>query len=422
MATRRTIGVGWTVAFSCMMIGKMIAHAEAPTGPTTRCDVLLLGAGLANGLIALELRRRRPELSIVMLERRPGPDRLHTWCLFRSDVPAAAWSALEPLFEARWSGYEVAFPGHRRRLSTTYACLTGPALSGAVAAALGDGLIQPAEVLEADGTGARLADGRAFSAPLVIDGRGAEGGGALRFAWQKFAGLELRLDRPHGIELPVVMDAVVPQEDGYRFLYLLPLGPDRLLVEDTRYSDGPALDVAALEQEVVRYAGGRGLTVASVLRREAGVLPITLGGDFAAFQDGHPASLPAVGLRGGFFHPTTGYSLPRAVAVAGLIAATHPLESGVVAQRLRQQAAAAWRHDGFYRMLNRMLFRGAEPAARRRVLDRFYRLPQPLIERFYARRLTLWDKFRILTGKPPMPIFRAVGVLRDRPMPARTHA
>ena len=40
-------------------------------------------------------------------------------------------------------------------------------------------------------------------------------------------------------------DATVEQLDGFRFLYTLPFGPDQLLVEDTRYSDGPALPRAS---------------------------------------------------------------------------------------------------------------------------------------------------------------------------------
>ena len=55
----------------------------------------------------------------------------------------------------------------------------------------------------------------------------------------------------------------------------------------------------------------------------------------------------------------------------------------------------------FERMLTRMLFNAADPPQRWRVMQRFYRLPEPLIERFYAGRLTALDKLRIVTGKPP---------------------
>ena len=55
---------------------------------------------------------------------------------------------------------------------------------------------------------------------------------------------------------------------------------------------------------------------------------------------------------------------------------------------------------GFYRMLDTMLFRAAEPDQRYRMLERFYRLPEPLIGRFYAGRSTLGaTRLRILAGQ-----------------------
>jgi lycopene beta-cyclase len=65
-------------------------------------------------------------------------------------------------------------------------------------------------------------------------------------------------------------------------------------------------------------------------------------------------------------------------------------------------------------MLDAMLFRAAIPRQRYRVLERFYRLSPGLIERFYAGQSTLADKVRILSGKPPVPLWRAVGVILRR--------
>jgi lycopene beta-cyclase len=61
-----------------------------------------------------------------------------------------------------------------------------------------------------------------------------------------------------------------------------------------------------------------------------------------------------------------------------------------------------------------MLFRAAEPSARYRVLEHFYRLPEPLIGRFYADALTRPDKLRILSGRPPVPIGKALAALREK--------
>jgi lycopene beta-cyclase len=45
------------------------------------------------------------------------------------------------------------------------------------------------------------------------------------------------------------------------------------------------------------------------------------------------------------------------------------------------------------------------------VLQHFYRLPQPVIERFYAGRLGINDARQILSGRPPVPVLRALRCL-----------
>jgi lycopene beta-cyclase len=60
-----------------------------------------------------------------------------------------------------------------------------------------------------------------------------------------------------------------------------------------------------------------------------------------------------------------------------------------------------------------MLFLAAEPDRRWFVMQRFYGLGQALVERFYAGRSTLTDKARILTGKPPVAIVRALKCLPE---------
>ena len=75
---------------------------------------------------------------------------------------------------------------------------------------------------------------------------------------------------------------------------------------------------------------------------------------------------------------------------------------------VRDHALRTWRDRGFFRLLNRMLFRAAEPTRRWRVMQRFYGLPAPLVARFYAARPTRADQLRILTGKPPVPLGAAL--------------
>ncbi|MFI4974734.1 MAG: lycopene beta-cyclase CrtY [Caulobacterales bacterium] len=379
----------------------------------TRADLILVGGGLASSLIALRLRRARPDLKIIMLEREGRIGGEHTWCHFASDVSPAISDWLAPLIVHEWPGYEVRFPAHARRLSTPYRAISSARLHAVVSERLGDDAWLGVDVVEAGAEHVRLADGRSLAAPAVIDARGARRSSALALGWQKFLGQEVRLAAPHGLDRPTVMDATVAQLDGYRFLYVLPMAPDRLLIEDTRYSDGPALDRARLAADIGAYAAGRGWAIDAVVREEDGVLPIALAGDIDAFWAEAPPGPAQAGLRAALFHPTTGYSLPDAARQAEAVAALPHLTTAAARAVLEGQSKAAWRARGYYRLLNRMLFRAAAPDRRYRVLERFYRLPQPLIERFYAGEASFADKARILAGKPPVPIAAALACLSE---------
>jgi lycopene beta-cyclase len=116
-------------------------------------------------------------------------------------------------------------------------------------------------------------------------------------------------------------------------------------------------------------------------------------------------------LRAALFHPTTGYSLPWAARLADRITLMPDMTAPALFAAIRSFSVAAWRDAGFYRLLNRLLFRAAEPDERYRLMQRFYALPPGVIGRFYAGQSTLRDKMRILTGKPPVPLLSALRCL-----------
>ena len=357
--------------------------------------LVIAGGGLAGCLAALALAKLRPEVNFLLVEQSERFGGNHVWSFFDSDVaPADRW-LVEPFVAARWDGHDVIFPKRRRTLATGYNSARSELLDAAVRERL-----RPDQYK----LGASVAEEE-----IGLDARGPGRFEGLDLAFQKFVGREYRLEVPHGLTRPIVMDATVEQMDGYRFVYCLPFAEDRLLIEDTYYSTDPALDAAAIGARIEAEAANRGWRPASVEKEESGVLPVALGGDFDAFWPAD-ADKARIGLRGGFFHPTTGYSLPDAVRIALLVARQRDLAQ--LPQLLRAEAARLWRRRGFYRILNRMLFRAAAPDQRYRVLEHFYRLPAPVIERFYAARSTPLDKLRILSGRPPVPLGRALKALR----------
>lgn len=384
----------------------------------TGVDIAIVGGGLAGGLIAWALKTRRPDIELALFEKGPRLGGEHTWSFHDTDISPADRAWLSPLISARWDTQEVRFPEHQRFLGTRYNSITSDRFNAVLATALGDSIRLNVPITRLTPGNLSLAGGEMVPAGAVLDCRGDLTSPSLVLGFQKFLGRVCRLSYPHDLDAPIIMDATVPQNQDYRFIYVLPFDPRTLLIEDTRYSDDWEIDSADFRAEIDSYARYRGWEIKSVLREESGVLPVALGGDIKAFWDN---PLPNVvgeigraGMRACLFHPVTGYSLPDAVALANKISTATDLSATGLYTLTRSYSEECWHSRGFYRFLSRMLFRGAPPENRYLMLERFYRLPQGVIERFYAGVSTFTDKVRILSGKPPIPISRALAEIRER--------
>lgn len=378
-----------------------------------RLDIAIAGGGLSGGLIALALAQARPDLAVALVEGGAALGGNHRWSWFGSDLTPAGQALIARLRRTEWdAGYDVRFPGHARTLHTTYRSLASADFDEGLRRELAEGTIRPGRPIAAlDAAGITLASGERIEARCVIDCRGIDAAPELTGGWQVFMGRHFRTNSPHGLSRPVIMDASVEQPGAYRFVYVLPLGAQELFVEDTYYADGPALDRGALSARIDAYCRALGWD-GPILGHETGVLPVITGGDFAAFQRARAVPGVAIaGARGGFVHPLTSYTLPFAVETALGIAADADLPGEQMAAMLEARARSHWRATAFYRRLGKMLFQAGDPAQRWRVFDRFYRLPAPLVERFYAGRSTAADRARILCGRPPVPLFGAIRAL-----------
>lgn len=373
--------------------------------------LVIAGGGLAGSLVALALAELRPEVPFLLVESGPSFGGNHVWSFFDPDVVAEDRWLVGPLIEARWEGYDVAFPHRRRTLQTAYNSVSSNRLDQLVRARLrADQYLLGTKIETIASDHVNLSDGVTLPAQGVIDARGPSNLSTLDVGWQKFLGREYHFDEPHGLDRPIIMDATVEQADGYRFVYCLPFSERRMLVEDTYYSLSPSLDTGILGRRLDSYVGARSWPGARVGREETGVLPVVMGGDVNKLWE-HPSGVPRLGLRGGFFHPTTGYTFPDAVRTALLVTRQSDFSSRSLHRVLKQEAARLWRQRRFYRVLDRMLFHAAPPHQRYRMLEHFYRLDAALVARFYAAGSSYADKFRILTGKPPVPVGSAIRAL-----------
>ena len=380
-------------------------------------DIAIAGGGLAGGLIALALHFRCPDLEIALFESGETIGGHHRWSWFDSDLSPAGRALMSAFDTVSWPAYNVRFPKYERTLGSRYNSLASADFDRAIRQELPAAAIRTGtEVVSVDEGGITLADQQRITASAVVDCRGAEIGSGLEGGWQVFLGRHLRCEDPHGVTRPIIMDADVAQHGAYRFVYVLPLSDTDLFIEDTYYADEPLLERAVLAERIDAYCEARGWR-GETLDEETGVLPVISGGDASALAASSPTSKDTLGgvatggIRGGFTHPRTSYTLPFAVENAIAVTRSAGVPGAHMAEMMAERSADHWRRTRFYRLLGRMLFGAALPEQRYIVFQHFYRLPQALIERFYAGRSTALDKARILSGRPPVPIKRALHAL-----------
>lgn len=121
-------------------------------------------------------------------------------------------------------------------------------------------------------------------------------------AWQRFLGWEIAVDAPlFTTETATFMDFRTPPERDFRFVYALPLAPDRLFVEHVSYQP---CDHARHLRDYLRRA--LGLRDWRLLDSERGATPV-----FAAPPPRRGQRVIEVGVAAGLAKTATGYALMR---------------------------------------------------------------------------------------------------------------
>jgi lycopene beta-cyclase len=154
----------------------------APSQGGREFDYLFIGGGLANALVALAVRARRPDARLAVVEAGERYGGNHTWSFHETDLDGEGLALLAPLVIARWTAVKVAFPDGERRLQTGYAATTGQRVHQLLLAALqrpGSQAVLGTAAVRIGPHDVQLADGRRLSGQLVIDGRGPQQPAAL---------------------------------------------------------------------------------------------------------------------------------------------------------------------------------------------------------------------------------------------------
>lgn len=385
---------------------------------TNTLDLIIVGGGLSGLLTAWRCLDQNPTLSVTIIEKSSALGGDHTWSFNLSDIRPELHNWIKPLIAYQWPQYEVRFPNRKRVLDIPYGSTHSEKLVECVGQYIETGRLKPIlehEVVSISAHSVTLGNGDIHSAECVLDARGFKPNKETVLGFQKFVGHTIVTPKPHGIKIPIIMDATVEQLGGYRFVYCLPFSDTELLVEDTYYTDGSDIITQEVDARLKTYISTTlNLEAYTLKRRETGVLPLTLAveEEYGTDVTDDGQSPVELGMVGGYYHSVTGYSFPEAVKSACVVSNMIKQNSPDFCQALRHEMIYHKRdhyyEEKFLRLLNRMLFRAAKPEKRYKVLERFYGLSEGLIERFYRNRLTKMDKIRILSGKPPVPVTKAL--------------
>ncbi len=352
---------------------------------------ILLGAGLFNMILGLRLFEKGED--VIIVEARSSLDTNKTWSFHKTDLSTQDLEWISPFISKQWSQYEVRFPSYSRRIDAAYCTIKAEDFVKKFVEKFPVEQIYFGAPVTRVELHAAHTEGFEFVGEHIIDARGEKS--AEECGYQKFVGWECHFSEGHGLDSPVLMDVQVQQKEGFRFLYCLPWSSQDILIEDTRYSLRPQIDKNSFSQDLGKYISWRWpQSDYKVSRQEVGCLVIPFARQSRTANE--------FGVRGGFFHPTTGYSLGWALKLSRLVAQ----------QDLRFSADASSFDEhlpsGFYFLLNRLMFFSANSEERWKIFEKFYQLPDDLVARFYAGQSTLNDKLRVFSGRPPVSIRQAL--------------
>ena len=364
-------------------------------------DVILVGIGLANGLIALKLQQKYPNMSILLIEKNKKPCGNHTWSFHASDISLEEYFWIKPLIKYSWTHYYVRFPEYTRKINSHYYSISSKRFADLLKKIFGKKLLTDTEVLHLTSKTVQIKNGHIYKAYTIIDGRGYESNNSIINSFQVFLGQEWQLKYPHHLDAPILIDTNVNQKESYHFIYTLPLSKTRLLIEDTHYTNNYKLKKKQACSNIEFYAKKQKWKLDKLLNEEHGILPITLTGDIKSFWQNK--KIPVSGLRGGFFHHTTGYSIQFAIHLANYIA-KNITSSEKLRKIIKSFSYKIWQHQRFFRILNRIFFLAVPIDEQWKIIQKFYKLPEHIISSFYSCKLTFFDKIQILTCKPQISI------------------
>jgi lycopene beta-cyclase len=363
-------------------------------------DIAIVGAGCAGLSLAMRLAQSAPHLSVVLLDSRRQYEDDRTWCFWTSgNTPA------EDLIDKRWPRWRFANNSNRSILHTGhlhhYACVRSGhfyrhSLQKITAANFKLHLDAPVSAIQASGAGIQVTAGKPqLMARQVIDTRPEPHIQAKLY--QVFAGFEIETDADaFDPDEAGLMEGMMADTQGFRFIYTLPFSKRRALIELTRFAPDP-IHPAQLDAELAAYLEGRNLHSARIIRQEYGLLPMGM----TAKRTSEDPRIIRAGMSAGAIRAATGYAFLRIQDWAQACAASIA-KGGPALPHEPESTLRSWLDAVFLTALKQKPQNGA---------DYFLKMAKALSPDAFARFMTdagsVLDHARLVTALPPLPFLAA---------------
>ena len=310
-------------------------------------DIGVLGSGPAALSIAAACARRGASVALIAPE--PESPWKPNYCLWADELP----EGMENLVEHLWAEVCVVTPWRSQVLERPYIKLETRELQGFLWDTLRSGSVRvtsdrATRLDHREGeTRVHTEDGATKRVRVVID---ASGAGSLFIrrmhrrapAFQTAFGLLLRAPN-HGFDPKrmVLMDFGEPSSQASgppSFLYVLPLGEDRLFVEETSLARRPAMRLDLLRARLEARLARHGLEQCERLSEEHCSIPMGLG-----LPEPRQPLVP-FGTAAAMVHPASGYLISRVLRQADPVAESilAGLASGDAALAIASGNATLW--------------------------------------------------------------------------------
>lgn len=290
---------------------------RSPADPSPPHDVAVVGGGPAGRALAGACAARGLRTALVDVT----PDRPWriTYGAFTHDLPALPPTAIA----ARARGRAVAL--HERDLGWEYTVLDVPGLRAHLDAGLAGVTVVAGRVVRRTGDGLALADGATLRARVVVDAGGhrqplSRAAGGRPVAEQTAYGVVVDEATAAAVVAPgdaLFMDWRPPHDDtrdGWpTFLYAVPLGGGRVLLEETSLARRPGLPTPELRDRLHARLDRHGITVPPDAEVERVHFPVDTARHRAPDVLGFGAAAPLM-------HPATGFSVATTLRLAPAVA------------------------------------------------------------------------------------------------------